>query len=388
MGALSASVLAGFRRCPVSGHRNAVRDRRGAAIRPRGQPIRFVPAQCGQQSPRRVGSHSRRTEWPSAFGPAHTWRWRTSPVSAFGASVVASTLGRRRGRDLRHWPERARRTRSVVYAVCVRRHRDRGHRHRWLSNDPAKLEAMAPGRRCQSATQSICSGRRAGVCRATSFPPRRWRRRQPPRFGSECQFHVGGSSPGGGRVGPRDRRSESLPSVGLPTERYPASTTVSASAARLIGTAEQFIGVPYRFGGTSPRSGFDCSGFVQYVFAQQGVRLPRTASEQAQVGMSLSSDWRAVSPGDLVDAPVEENGRISHVAIYAGRNRIIHSSSSGGGVRYDDLSTQRGEWFVDHMVVARRVTPDPRGFSLDLARSFANGTEVQLDGPDHAPKPR
>ena len=92
----------------------------------------------------------------------------------------------------------------------------------------------------------------------------------------------------------------------------------------MIGTAEQYIGVPYKYGGTSPRSGFDCSGFVQYVFARQGVNLPRTASQQAQVGTPIAPDWRAVSAGDLV--MFEENGRIGHVAIYAGRNRIIHST--------------------------------------------------------------
>ena len=167
--------------------------------------------------------------------------------------------------------------------------------------------------------------------------------------------------------------------------RLPSTTTSSAAAARVIGTAEEYLGVPYRYGGTSPSTGFDCSGFTQFVFAKQGVRLPRTAHEQAKVGIALPSDWSAGAPGDLV--MFEENIRIGHVAIYAGRNRIIHSSSSGSGVRYDDLGTKRGEWFVDHMVAARRVVPDARGLMLDLAKGFADAVQ-QLDGPDHAPKPR
>lgn len=200
-------------------------------------------------------------------------------------------------------------------------------------------------------------------------------------------FHIGSPGNSHSRKVSRapDRRSEITPSS-LPGSigRYPASTRTSAGAARLIGTAEEYIGVPYRYGGTSPSSGFDCSGFTQYVFARQGVRLPRTSYQQAEVGQSITPDWNAVEPGDLV--MFEENGRIGHVAIYAGHNRIIHSSSSGGGVRYDDLSTQRGRWFVDHMVAARRVTPDSRGLLLDLARGFAE-LGVQLDMPDHAPKP-
>ena len=74
----------------------------------------------------------------------------------------------------------------------------------------------------------------------------------------------------------------------------------------MIPTAEQYLGVKYVYGGTSPVTGFDCSGFVQYVFAKQGVRLPRTSREQATVGQSLGADWRNVAPGDLV--MFEENG--------------------------------------------------------------------------------
>lgn len=196
-------------------------------------------------------------------------------------------------------------------------------------------------------------------------------------------FHIGGpGSQRGTARRPRDRRID-VTASGLPLPD-PDPSPRSASASRIIGTAEEFIGVPYRYGGTSPVSGFDCSGFVQYVFAKHGVRLPRTAREQAQVGMALPPDWRSVSAGDLV--MFEENGRIGHVAIYAGNDQIIHSTSSGGGVRYDDLTTRRGRWFVDHMVAARRMTPGTGGLLLDLARGFATGA-IEFDPPDHAPKP-
>ncbi|MGH7615963.1 MAG: C40 family peptidase [Gemmatimonadaceae bacterium] len=200
------------------------------------------------------------------------------------------------------------------------------------------------------------------------------------RAGLSLHFGMGGSR-GSGR-GARERAAESNPLLRLPTS-LPAGTS-SASAKRVLSTADDYVGAPYRYGGTSPTSGFDCSGFVQYVFAQAGVELPRTARQQAQVGQALAPDWRAVVAGDLV--MFEENGRISHVAIYAGHNRIIHASASGGGVRYDDLGTERGSWFMDHMVAARRVTPDARGRLLDLAGGFS--TNVELDGPDHAPRAR
>lgn len=194
-------------------------------------------------------------------------------------------------------------------------------------------------------------------------------------------FHVGGVN-SRSRSAPSRNRTGGI-GVLVPSIGSSAPSGTSASAKRVIGTAEHYIGVPYRWGGTTP-DGFDCSGFTRYVYAKQGVRLPRTSRQQAQVGTRVPADWRFVSPGDLV--MFEEDGRIGHVAIYAGQNRIIHATSSGGGVRYDDITTRRGQWFADHMVAARRVTPDARGLLLDLAKGFAE-IGIDLDGPDHAPKP-
>jgi cell wall-associated NlpC family hydrolase len=199
------------------------------------------------------------------------------------------------------------------------------------------------------------------------------------RFG--LSFHVGrspASPPERRRT--RDRRTELTPSSAINTSRYPM---VNDGAARVVETAQEYVGTPYRYGGTSPGGGFDAAGFVQYVFARHGVQLPRTSQQQARAGAELSPDWRAVSTGDLV--MFEENGKIDHVAIYAGHNRIIHSSASGGGVRFDDLSTPRGEWFMDHMVAARRVTPDAGNLMIDLTRGLT--AAAPLDPPDHAPKP-
>jgi hypothetical protein len=190
---------------------------------------------------------------------------------------------------------------------------------------------------------------------------------------------------------PRPRRSRSSDVVhvilGSVSEAAGANAP-AASAARVVPTAERYIGTPYRYGGTSPITGFDCSGFVQYVFARNDVRLPRTSRQQAKVGASLPRSWRSLSPGDLVMF-AESGEPISHVAIYAGHNRIIHATSSGGSVRYDDLDTRRGRWFVDHMVAARRVTPNGRGLMLDLvqmldAKSLA---DTALDIGDLAPRP-
>jgi hypothetical protein len=165
----------------------------------------------------------------------------------------------------------------------------------------------------------------------------------------------------------------------------PRVSSPAPSARRVLGTAEEYLGVPYRWGGTSPASGFDCSGYVRYVFAEQGVRLPRTSREQAAAGDRVAARVGSLRQGDLMMF-AESGKRISHVAIYAGGRRIIHSSSSGGGVRYDDLDTRRGQWFVAHMVAARRLVADGRSLVQSLELLARPG--LPLDPPDHAPPPQ
>lgn len=124
----------------------------------------------------------------------------------------------------------------------------------------------------------------------------------------------------------------------------------------MLEGAERHLGIPDRWGGSSSAIGFDCSGFVRFVFAEHGTPLPRTARAMATVGTALPAMWDALEPGDLVlfAAP---GRRISHVAIHAGARRILHETSSGGRVRYDDLDGERGRWFRRRLVAARRVAP-------------------------------
>ena len=145
----------------------------------------------------------------------------------------------------------------------------------------------------------------------------------------------------GGGSSPRGRR------------RIPESPPPSAEAARVLRTADAYVGTKYVWGGNTPNEGFDCSGFTKYVFAKYHVTLPRTAREQAHAGQAVAADFAALRPGDLMMF-AEPGQAISHVAIYAGDGRIIHSSSSGRGVGYTDLNTG-GDWFVSYFVAARRV---------------------------------
>ena len=171
---------------------------------------------------------------------------------------------------------------------------------------------------------------------------------------------------------------------GLRVPPLPRSPHDAATARRVLLSADRHVGVRYRYGGSAPSTGFDCSGFVQFVFRDHGIALPRTSRQMALAGEGLVPTLGALRPGDLMFF-AQDGTRIDHVAIYAGEGRIIHSSSSGNGVRYDDLSKPRGRWFVQRWVAARRVVGAGTDFVSTL-RSALRMIEA-LDPPDHAPIP-
>jgi cell wall-associated NlpC family hydrolase len=136
--------------------------------------------------------------------------------------------------------------------------------------------------------------------------------------------------------------------------RIPASPAPTATASRVLNEADKYIGVKYVWGGNTPKSGFDCSGFAKYVFARQGITLPRTSREQAKVGRAVSVDFGAMEPGDLMFF-AEPGEAISHVAIYVGNGEIIQASSAIGSVNYMDLNGSRSDWYIQNLVAVRRV---------------------------------
>lgn len=119
----------------------------------------------------------------------------------------------------------------------------------------------------------------------------------------------------------------------------------------VIGTAQSLIGTPYVWGGRSPQDGgFDCSGFTQYVYKQVGVDLNRISRDQATQGFYVA---RAdLEPGDLVYFSLAGDGTISHVGIYIGNGKMIHSPKTGDSVKVTDINTT---FWQTHYMTARRV---------------------------------
>jgi cell wall-associated NlpC family hydrolase len=108
-------------------------------------------------------------------------------------------------------------------------------------------------------------------------------------------------------------------------------------AREVLVNALSLTGIAYKYGGSTPETGFDCSGFVRYVYQQAtSLTLPHGAKAISQLGKTVSKG--ELQPGDLVFFNTLKSA-FSHVGIYVGNNRFIHSPSSGGGVRVDDMQS-------------------------------------------------
>jgi len=129
-----------------------------------------------------------------------------------------------------------------------------------------------------------------------------------------------------------------------------ARQNVSGRASDLVVKAMGLLGVPYRRGGASENTGFDCSGFVRHLYEQSiGLVLPRRADEQAKATQSIERN--ELKPGDLVFFNTMRR-TFSHVGIYVGDGKFIHSPHSGSSVRVDDM---REAYWNKRFTGARRV---------------------------------
>jgi len=125
-------------------------------------------------------------------------------------------------------------------------------------------------------------------------------------------------------------------------QRTAQGYSYSAHKSELIANAHLLLGTPYRYGGSRPSTGFDCSGFVQYAHTTVGVQLPRTSRQQYQATKPIRK--HNLRPGDLVFFRIDKKRTISHVGIYVGKGKFIHAPSSGKRVsiaRLDNPYWQR-----------------------------------------------
>lgn len=135
-----------------------------------------------------------------------------------------------------------------------------------------------------------------------------------------------------------------------PAKPEQEATTHSSVADNVLRVGEKYLGTPYKYGAPYGQTNtFDCSSFTKTAFAENGITLPRSSRQQAQVGTYVPRNQ--LQKGDLIFTSTSYSSNISHVAIYAGNDKVLHTYGPGG-VRYDKFS---GSWLERNYITARRV---------------------------------
>jgi NlpC/P60 family protein len=189
----------------------------------------------------------------------------------------------------------------------------------------------------------------------------RWRKLTPGgRDGPEVSLRLGalfgrrgGAAPEPSRPvsGSPDRPAETPEPVRLATAgRLDAGASLPDS---VVAAAAATMGTAYRLGGTTTE-GFDCSGLIQYAYGRYGIEVPRTSGEQAQAGEKVARDLDALAPGDILTFSTSGD-RVTHVGLYVGEGRFIHSASHGVQLSLLSPDDPYGKWWYRRWVGARRI---------------------------------
>ena len=129
---------------------------------------------------------------------------------------------------------------------------------------------------------------------------------------------------------------------------------IVGNASGVVKTALDALGTPYLWGGTAA-NGFDCSGLVQWAYSQHGIRLPRMSRDQARAGNEIPPVLDALQPGDILLFAAQPGGGVTHVGMYVGEQKFIHSANSGVKLSRLEAQDVEGAWWVARWVGARRV---------------------------------
>jgi cell wall-associated NlpC family hydrolase len=162
------------------------------------------------------------------------------------------------------------------------------------------------------------------------------------------------AAPSGPReAAPPDRGSRANAPVPLASISAPVSLGDS-----VVATAATMMGMAYRLGGTGAE-GFDCSGLIQYAYDHHGIQLPRTSAEQARQGEEVPRKLDELRPGDILTFS-SRGGPVTHVGLYVGEGRFIHSATRGVQLSLLSESDPYGRWWWRRWVGARRIVPSTR----------------------------
>jgi cell wall-associated NlpC family hydrolase len=166
-------------------------------------------------------------------------------------------------------------------------------------------------------------------------------------------LHLGGGG---------DKSSSRPPPVSLDTPT-PATTSPAVAATRppesltdsIIATATDAMGRPYTYGGTGEDGeGFDCSGLIQYSYGKHGIVLPRRSTDQAREGRKIERKLKLLAPADILTFS-NRGGQVSHVGLYIGDGRFIHSATRGVQVSVLSPDDPYGRWWYKRWVGVRRI---------------------------------